>query len=149
MRSVWYLSLRDRGSGKVERKREKRGIGWIKGPPHAKKKKKKKAHVEMETDKVTQQGIPDGEGEPESVFVITVFTYPPSSFILYLFIKEWSVLFLSSSLLCTVLYYYMSLQPLVTEMQTSCEALLMLIFQLSLSSWSAIVPRSDLKSNVA
>lgn len=42
----------------------------------------------METDKVTQQGVPDGEGEPESVFVITVFTFPLSSFILYLFIKE-------------------------------------------------------------
>lgn len=56
-----------------------------KGAPHA---KKKKAHIETETDKVTQQGDPDGEGEPESVLVITVFTFPLSSFILYLFTKE-------------------------------------------------------------
>lgn len=49
----------------------------------------------METDKVTQQGVPDGEGEPESVFVITVFTFSLSSFILYFFIKEQSVFFLS------------------------------------------------------
>lgn len=76
MRSVWYLSLRERGSGKGRGPREKRGIGWIKGP----RMQKKKAHVETETDKVTQRGGPDGEGAPESVFFITVFIFPLSVF---------------------------------------------------------------------
>lgn len=94
----------------------------------------------METDKVTQQGVPDGEGEPESVFVITVFTFPLSFTSLLGIVCVVSVLLSTAST---------PLQPLAAKMQTNWDALLMPIFQLGLSSWSAIVPRSDLKSNIA
>lgn len=78
MRSVWYVSLRERRSGKKRgREREKRGIGWIKGPCM----QKKKAHIETETDKVTQSRVALTERESESVLVITVFTFPLSSLI--------------------------------------------------------------------
>lgn len=59
------------GKGK---EREKRGIGWIKGPCM-----QKKAHVEMETDKVTQSRVALTERESESVLVTTVFTFPVTS----------------------------------------------------------------------
>lgn len=78
MRSVWYLSLRERGSGKKERESErKEGDRMDKGALRA----KKKAHVETETDKVTQSRVALTERESESGLVITVFTFPLSSFI--------------------------------------------------------------------
>lgn len=46
------------------------GIGWIKGPCM---QKKKKAHVETETDKVAQSRVALTERESESALVITVF----------------------------------------------------------------------------
>lgn len=81
---MWYLSLRERGSGKKESEK-KEGDRMDKGALH-----EEKAHVETETDKVTQSRVAltaRGRGrerkrvtESERVF-ITVFTFPLSSFI--------------------------------------------------------------------
>lgn len=51
MRSVWYLDLRERGSGKSEIEK-KRGDPMDKEALHA-----KLVHVETETDKVTQSRV--------------------------------------------------------------------------------------------
>lgn len=101
------------------------GIGWIKGPC-----KQKEAHVETETDKVTESRVALTERESESVLVITVFTFLLSCFVPLRTLS----FFLSSSFLIFYLHL-LSLQPRVAEMQTNCDAnaLPSLLFQLSLS----------------
>lgn len=133
------ISASGRGGVGKGKEREKRGIGWIKGPCMQKKSSRRDGDRQGHTE----QGGPDREGEWECSCYYSI--YLPC----HLFIEGHSVLF------CLILpvssfffnLYLVSLQPLVTEMQTNCDAnaLLLLIFQLSLSSLSAIVPRSDFK----
>lgn len=90
------ISASGRG-GVGKRAREKMGIGWIKGP--FKPKKKKKAHVETETDKVTQSRVALTESES---LVFTVFT-----FLLHCFLPLSTLFFLSSDF--PILLYLSSL----------------------------------------
>lgn len=75
---MWYVSFREKESGEKGERRV--GERMDKGALHG----AKKAHVESETDKVTQSRVALTERESGSVPVITVFTFPfaPS----YLFI---------------------------------------------------------------
>lgn len=63
--------------GKKERDREKMGIGWIKGPCE---RKKKKAHVATETDKVMSSRVALTERENNSVITVLA-SLPAASFL--------------------------------------------------------------------